>query len=272
MLRKYVLFVMPLLAVWAGGCGGYYTMTVGDFVGPIEEESPVVARLQRNDFFVLNLAVRNQLLRFRVADGQERAAYTDQIGYAGTTLPAPTEPGRYVLNVDLLDNEGEELHRQAFFYAWKADWPIVAVDADGLPGMGASDAPAAAEALQKIALQANLVYFTRRAVGLHEGMHGTLERRGYPDGPILLWQREYWHLTRDNRLKMPRIIVESRLVSQLSRLKESFPKLQQGIATSKLAVRSMTTAGLNVITVGPHIKGDAENHRDSWNDLEQRGL
>ena len=34
----------------------------------------------------------------------------------------------------------------------------------------------------------------------------------------------------------------------------------------------MTTAGLNVITVGPHIKGDAENHRDSWNDLEQRGL
>ena len=75
-MRRLVLLLSLLSAV--GGCGGQYTLTVGDHVGPLGQDAAVVVRLQRNDFFVLSLPVKEAAIRFVSPDGRERAAYTDQ--------------------------------------------------------------------------------------------------------------------------------------------------------------------------------------------------
>ena len=63
--------------------------TLVDQVAAAGKEAPVVVRLRRNDFFVLNLPMSKQPMRFRIDKGPERVAYTDKQGYAGVSLPVP---------------------------------------------------------------------------------------------------------------------------------------------------------------------------------------
>ncbi len=264
-LTCLLLFVAP------GGCGGYYTLTVGDHVGAVGEEVPVVARLQRNDFFVLNFPVEKAAIRFRIADAPERVSHTDENGYAGTTVPAPPSPGRYTLHVDNADSEGEETARERPIFLWDPTRDLIAVEVDALDEGHSRDAGDAAAALRRLAENANIVYLTRRPMRKHDQMRRRLTVGRYPDGAILLWQRERWRIVRAGRWR--RIVVETRLISQLPELRKMFPKLSVGVCTSKIAARAFAAAGMRVLVVG-NVSVDVPKRvrRNSWADLAKRGI
>jgi len=154
------LFVL-LLALTCTGCGGYYVLTTPDQVAPLGEDAPVVIRLQLNDFLFIRTPAKDKPMRFAVRGGAERVAHTNEQGYAGTIVPVPDRPGRYLMSVDLTDTEGEELAGLANVYVWDAARPVVVVDSDALP-VGRRGGAAVA-ALGKLAAGGtNIVYLTRR--------------------------------------------------------------------------------------------------------------
>jgi len=102
------LFGLFLLLVLVGGCGGEYILTVPDQLSAAGGDITVVARLQRNDFFVVNLAAEKAYLRFQIGDGLERSASTDELGYSGVRLAMPEKPGRYDMAIRYQDDDGDE--------------------------------------------------------------------------------------------------------------------------------------------------------------------
>jgi len=272
---------LVLLALLCGGCGGQYILTVPDQVAPAGGEATTVVRLQRNDFFVLSLAVKKAAVSFRVKDGTERAAYTDDLGYAGTTVPVSQKPGRYSMRVSHLDYEGEEIATEVPVYVWAKDAPVVAVDFDCLPRMGEKGATSAIQALKQLGEKANVLYFTRADSSHHEWLHQELRAAGYPDGPILLWRRQRWHIVRTGRFRIPKMVIEKRLVSQLRSLREMFPGIKAGICRSTLAAKAFARADMTVIIIGGadvklHQKGSGKKpkiiHRKKWASLRQKDV
>ncbi|MCK4601950.1 MAG: hypothetical protein KAU28_05760, partial [Phycisphaerae bacterium] len=88
----------------------------------------------------------------------------------------------------------------------------------------------------------------------------------------LLWQRQRWHITRKGRFGLPRIVVESKLVSRLPHLREDFPTMLAGICNSQLAAKTFAEAGMRVIAVGsPAVKAPDVTHRKSWSELAAVG-
>lgn len=256
-------------AAMLGGCGGYYTLTVPDQVAPAGGQARAVARLRRNDFFVLDLAVRNAPIGFIVPGQQDRASYTDDLGYAATTVPVPDKPGRYEMVVSLRDSEGEEMIVRPPLYVWSPDRAVVAVDLDCVPGGSAE----AAKALGAISKRANIVYMTRERVSDHPALHERLNRDRCPDGPILLWQRKRWHIARTGRYRIPRVVIESRLESQLGVLRTTFEKLSVGVCSSDLAARAFAGAGLRCAVVGgAKVSPEKVTRFASWGDLAEKGL
>jgi len=274
MRRIWVTGMLGLCAATACGCGGDYILTVPDQIAPVGGEAVTVVRLQRNDFFVLAPAIEEAAMRFRAADGPLRGAYTDKLGYAGAAVPVPREPGRYAMEVAHLDIHGDEVARKADLYVWEPSRPVVAVDMDCLPGLWIGSSKSASDALRGLAVGANLLYLTRRSARRHRTAHEALTKAGYPAGPVLTWQRERWHIVRDGRFRLPRIVVESRLVSQLPELRKSFPGLTMGVCDSALAARAFSAADMEVMVVGgaPVDRAAKVRRRNSWADLAAKGL
>ncbi len=248
------------------GCGGEYKMTVPDAVAPAGEEAPIVVRLQRNDFLILDMAVEQVPIGLQVDDAQQRYAYTDKFGYAGTLVPVPDEPGMYPLELYHQDSdEGDEVRGTGRVYVWDPNRPVVAVDLDCLPLAGDGRA---AEALTRWASQAHIAYFTREPVSEHAGLHRVLASGGYPDGPILLWKRQRWHITRGT-WNIPKIVVESRLVSQLSELRKTFPALKTGLAGCSLSAQTFQQAGMRTVVVGEtDVEGEVRRVPD-WSGVSE---
>ena len=270
-MKKISLLLMVCLAT--SGCGGYYTMTVGDHVGPTGTEVPVVVRLQRNDFFFLNFPVKNAVMCFRVADGELRAAYTDKSGYAGTTVPTYSKPGRYTLHVDHMDAQGEEISADVPIFLWDPKREVIAVDADALPLLNHEGADAAAASLRGLNKNADIIYLTRKPVQKHSEMHRQLETGHYPDGVILLWKHKRWRVERGGRFNLPRVVIESRLISQLPELRKMFPKLSVGICTSTIAAKTFAAAGMRSVIVGsPPAEVPNCTSRNSWTELGKKGI
>lgn len=263
--------IAVVLSAALGGCGGHYILTVPDQIAPAGGDATTVVRLQRNDFFVLSLPVKDAPIRFRVAEGKERAAHSDKLGYAGTTVSVPATVGRHVLNVDLQDR-GDEIHTEAPVYVWDPDRPILAVDLDTLPQIWAEEIDQARPALQSLAGRMNILYVTRRPVSEHAAAHEMLAGLKYPDGPVLLWQRERWHIVRSG-WRLPKIVIETRMVSQLAELRKTFKNLETGLCTGWLAARGFAGAGMRCVIVGS-AKVDAPNvtRRESWMDLAGKGI
>lgn len=262
---------VTILAATLCGCGGHYILTAPDQYAPAGGEAEAVLRLERNDFFVLSLPVKELPLRMRIADGPQRAAYTDKLGYFGAAVPVPDSPGRYTLQIRLQDREGDELSGSAPVYVWDESAEVIAVELAALP-MSGDAAAAASTAMRRWGERAGLAYMTREPVSVHDRLHEQLTAAGYPDGPILLWEREYWHWVHEEWWKAPRIVVESRLVSQIGSMKRTFANLRTGICRSKLAAKAFAAQGLKTIIVdAPGVEPGAGAgevvHVASWSDL-----
>jgi len=241
-----------VLAAVLGGCSGGYILTIPDQVAPAGGDAMPVIRLRRREIGRVKVPVRDALMQFRVAGGPLRGAYTDEIGYAGAVVPTPDQPGRYILSVRHVDpREGDDVEGTADVFAWAPDAKILAVDLDCLPYPGHEDAPLAAAALRGLAPNGQIVYFSRDAVRRHERLHEVLELGGYPVGPILLWQQERMHVVRKS-WRLPKIVVESRLVSQLEELRKTFPGLSVGVCDTVLSATTFSAAGMECLLVsGP---------------------
>ena len=266
-----VMSYMVLAAV-LGGCSGGYILTIPDQVAPTGGEATPVIRLRRNELARMKVPVRGALMQFRLAGGPLRGAYTDEIGYAGAVVPAPDLPGRYVLSVRPVDpREGDEVEGTADVFAWPADAKVLAVDLDCLPYPGHDDAPAAAAALRGLAPNGYVVYFSRDAIDLHDRLHEVLNLGGYPVGPILLWQRERMHVVRRS-WRLPKIVVESRLVSQLEQLRTVFPGLSVGVCDTVLSAAAFSAAGVDCLFVsGPATaEGVPPEKMRTWSQLAEK--
>jgi hypothetical protein len=267
-----------LLAWWVlalcPGCSGYYVLTAPDAVGPAGGEATVIARLQRRELPMYWPGVKDAPLRFQVGDGIERSAYTDEEGYAGVPLAAPKDPRAYPMVVRLQDREGDEMAAEATFYSLAPDRPVAAVDLDSLPDRGAADASAACSAVRRAAREMNVLYMTRAAISGHRERHQWLASQGYPDGPILPWQHEWWRIERDPKFNVPKVVFERRLVSQLGQLRATFRLIRAGICRSDLAARSFRDASLPVVFIGAKVDQDIKNVtlRSSWAELAERGF
>lgn len=223
-------------------------MSVPDQVGPAGGDTVAVARVQRSEVWLLKQDVEEAALRFQVADMTERGAYTDKLGYAGTTVPLPEKPGRYEMSVSYLDRYGDEAVQSVPAFAWPAEAKVAAVELDVLNFGKGTDRDSAA--LQKIAQNYRIIYMTEEPVSEHRKIHKKLADAGYPQGPVLPWKQKKWHLVFRGRFRVPRILIEDRLVSQLDTLKDVFPNLSAGIAESSSAAATFQQAGLAVAIVG----------------------
>ena len=177
------------------------------------------------------------------------AAHTDAQGYAAATIPAPAEPGVYTLLVQHGDKEGKEMSAAAPVYVWDPADAVIAVDLDSLPSSG-SEVKSARAAVKRLAQDANILYLTRQSISAHEGLHGYIKSAGLPDGPILLWQRENWHMVYEGKYNVPRMVVETRMVSPLPTLRRMFPKFAAGVCDSVVPARAFADAGLKSVIVG----------------------
>ena len=292
------LFGLSLLLVVVGGCGGEYILTVPDQLSASGGDVTVVARLQRNDFFFLNLASVKAYLRYQIGEGLERSASTDKLGYSGVRMPMPARSGRYDLAIRYQDDDGDEVAKTVGVYAWDPARPVIAVDMDPLPRRRAkvtqgrkgwwtglvkytidllpratpADAPSARAALARLAEKANILYLTRRTVANHQQCRSELSAHGYPDGPVLMWRRQRWHLV-PGRFKIPKVVVESRLVSQIGELRKTFSKMWVGVSQSSLAGKAFVEAGMTAVIVGgARLDGDKVMRIATWKELAEKGL
>jgi len=270
-------FVLALCLVGgvllSGGCGGDYVLTVPDMVAPAGGEGVAVVRIQRVDFMFVPTSVKGALIQLQVEDKPNRGAYSDAFGYAGTTLAVPDKPGRYKLNASHSDHWGDEVRAESRAYVWDPKAPAVAVDLDCLPGMVLGFSKQSSLALGRAAKGANILYLTRRGSSSHARLHAELARAGYPDGPILEWQRQYWRIVRDGKYgNWPRAIFENRLVSQLPDLRTMLPGLTAGICEDYLAAKAFAEANMRVVVVGG-AKVEAKDvvRRASWSELAEKG-
>jgi hypothetical protein len=246
MRQQCYIMILLLAGMTLTGCGNFYTLTAPDQVAAIGTESPVVVRLQQNDMFMIRMPAKNQPVRFRIGDGLERNVHTDDEGYAATLVISPDTPGRYILDVRVSDFEGDEVEGQAGFYAWDTNTPIVAVDADCLPAWN----PDAAEAITRFARSGmEIIYLTRTAPLDHNEVHLRLEMRGYPDGPVLSWERQFYRVERVSRYRV-NVKVDRHLVSQLPQLRKMFPNLKAGVGDSNIASQAFAEAGMVTYLIG----------------------
>lgn len=259
-----------VLTVMLAGCGGRYILTAPDQVAPADGQIRTVVRLQRQEFFRLAPSVEDALLRFSATGGPVRAAYTDADGYAAANVPAPAQPGRYALTIEHQDDLGEQFEQSVPLFVWPVDETIVAIEADALPSP--EQAEAAVEALTSISQNVRVLYMTQTDIREHERLRDELQGQGYPDGPIMLWQRRRWRLV-EGKWRIPKIEFEDRLVNQLSELREDFPHLRYGICLSERAAAAFAEAGLESIVIGDADVGDERvSRRAAWSELREAGL
>ena len=257
--------IWAALLLVAGGCSGNYILTVPDQLAPAGGEATAVIRVQRNEFAGYPKAVKDSAIRFQVDGNELRAAYTDKKGYAGAAVPVGNKLGKFYLHVQHLDRTGVDAEAWAPCYVWDPQEYLVAVDLDGLPtGASAKDAAAA---VSRVAKSAHVVYFTHEDVDEHGELRRRLEQSGYPDGPVLKWQQEGWHVAR-TKLNVPYLVIEPRLVSTLSPLRKQFPNFTAGICTRPLAAKAFAQAGLKVTVVGNAKADPSAAHLNNWSRVE----
>jgi hypothetical protein len=276
MVKIPTIVLLCVSAALCTGCGGQYVLTVPEQVVPAGEQAVPVVRLQRNEVYVYAQPVRRAAMRFSVAEGPVRGAYTDELGYAGTYVPTPDKPGRYELTVKHLDYQGDQVRKSVPVYVWDPARAALAVDIDALPWLRGEAISQASAALNSLARDANVLYLTRSGSQGQKAAYNRLAEAGFPDGPILMWQRESWYIVRQGRWNLPRVVVSARMVSQLPDLVKQFPNLKHGLAGGPAAADAFAKAGMTVLTVGPTLTFGAgagsTQPLETWADLGELKL
>jgi hypothetical protein len=242
------------------GCSGEYTLTVPDQLAAAGGEAPVVVRLQKSEIAALSLPIKDADMRMQIADSSLRCCYTDKMGYACAMVPAPRRPDIYEMLVRYMDKNGREVSQTAPVYVWPNESKVVAVDADQLPAGGA-DLKLAVGAMKKIGESGKVIYLTRSDMSQVAQMHARLRGWGYPDGPILMWQREEIIVVPDDTTDLPRLVIETRMVGQISQLVKMFPHLETGICTSADDAKAYAQGGLTSVVVGSCDLGGQKAHK-----------
>ena len=122
-------------------------------------------------------------------------------------------------------------------------------------------------------MTANIIYLTRKSKPTQQAGHDRLEAGNYPVGPILLWQRQRWRWERKPGSRFTKIVIESRMESQLPKLRAEFPQMKIGICKSSVAAKAFVEAGMWCVVIGNNsIKGSTLTNRDTWSVLAEKGL
>ena len=283
------LSVFALVSLLGIGCtSGYYTMYVPDQVAAVNGRFIPVARLMRNEILNYHVPQPTSPLRFQIikpgdfdpaiAIGLEKAARTDENGYAGVSIrtllkPCYNKPGKYILQVSLQDSEeGEEVIQRVRAFLWNPATPVVVVDMDVLPLYDPDQSLKASRAIQNISKTANVVYFTRSPLPNQAPNHAMLKELGYPDGPILIWELRHWKTGKIGTIvEMPTVYLDEHLVNQLPQLRKQFPLTKLGITTDPVAAEAFEKAGLkSLLIANENIAGKGYMYRFSWDDLNNR--
>ncbi|MCK5114864.1 MAG: hypothetical protein KAR11_08905 [Phycisphaerae bacterium] len=278
-IRNMAVVLLLWMLSLSSGCGGYYIMTVPDQLARVGGDVVPVGRLQRNDFFFFAFGCEGGAMRFQLVNngklvGQEEVSFTDRDGYAAVALPVSKKTGIYAVCVTVQDSvQGEEVRQVVPLFVWDPDRPVVAVDINALPRGALDESDPAAVALRKIAKTANIIYLTRKGKPTQKAEHDRLEGGNYPAGPILLWQRERWRWERKPGNTFARIVIESRMESQLPKLRDEFPNLTVGICKKSLAVKAFVAAGMKCVVIGNNsVTGSTITNHETWGVLAKKGL
>jgi hypothetical protein len=243
-------------------------------------EAPVVVRLQKSEFAAISLPVKDADMRLQIGDTGLRCSYTDKMGYACAMVPAPLRPDLYEMFVRYMDKNGREACQTAPVYVWPADSKVVAVAVDQLPTSGADFKPALA-GMKKVGESAKIIYLTRNMLDQPAAVHARIRACGYPDGPILLWQHEEIIVVPDDVTDMPHVVIETRLMGQISQLQKMFRNLDTGICTSAEDAKAYAQGGLTCVVIGPcDLSGVGDKsrpqatkivRRKGWTELAAKG-
>ncbi len=264
--------IILLCVATVSSCGGRYVLTVGDQVAPLGGEAAVVVRLQQMEVGPLKRSVQGAALRFSIGQNAERGAFTNELGFAGTTVPAGSREGKLPLLVSCQSSSGDEISARALAYVWKKDSPAVAVD---LASLGGRDSAAGAvEALGKLAAEGvHILYLTQTSPYDLAKTKAKLAEAGFPDGPLLVWMRKDYHLARVGPLNLPWLAGETTLSSRVSYLRKLLVGLACGICGSPRAADAFSKAGIRPIVIGGRGYGGPKAlHLRSWAQLRAADL
>lgn len=267
-MNRTLLALIGASFLWLlGGCGGEFQLMAPDQLAAAGSRSDTVLRLMRNEFGGLMLPLKEAPLQVRVGEGPLVSARTDPKGYAAMSVPVGEQPGLFHLKVYLLDNKGREFTRYVPVYIMDPKMAVVAVDFDAV--RDPKNIGVVREALERIASNAYIVYFTDESVARHGMLHVHLRQARLPDGAIVGWEQQAWHISGEGIHR--RLVIEDRMVSPLAYLRAKFPQMRWGLAGSPVAARAFLESGMKAYMVAgdPPPKGALSR---PWKDLAQNGL
>lgn len=267
-MNRTLLALAGSALLWLlGGCGGELRLVAPDQLAASGAKSDTVLRLLRNEFGGLMLPLKEAPLQVRVEQGPMVSARTDDKGYAALSVPVGEQPGLFHVRVDLLDNHGREFRRFVPVYVMDPKMAVVAVDYEAV--RDPKNIVAVREALARIASNAYLVYFTDKPVASHVALHSHLREARLPDGAVVGWEQQAWHISGEGVNR--RLVIEERLVSPLAYLRVKFPQMRWGLASSPASARAFLDAGMKayMVTAEKPPKGALAR---PWNDLAKNGL
>ena len=218
-----VLLSVGCGVVLLAGCSGQYVITSPDQIAPVDGETAVVLRVQRQEVACWYRPAREALVRMQVEGGPLRAAFTDTNGYAAATVPVGETTGIFYLHLAHTTLRGNEYETYIPTHVWDPQARVTAVDVKALPRRR-NDVQRTLMA--RLAAGSYIIYFTTESIGDHAEVREKLEKAGYPQGPIV-----------------------QRQAGVLEALQERFPRLEVGVANSWRIRRSFDAAGLRRLTL-----------------------
>lgn len=194
--RGWTLRATLLLALYLAGCGRL-AIYAGNTVTTGEQDTFLPALVERgNGFFAHRLA--NVEVSFFAGGSEIARALTDEVGFAVTSGRIPN--GVTTLEVRATV-DGHALSAKSEVWSWQPGRTTIVCDVDGTISqsdlgtlvytvMGHTDIPSAAvpdaaQTLQRLAKDYNIIYLTDRPIYLRQVSYKWMSEHGFPPGPLI---------------------------------------------------------------------------------------